>query len=148
MRTMTPALLAAALLMAGCASTSTPGTPSAPTPPQVTVANAVKDLSDFVDAGAHACAAAYSNGTMSATDFNGCKSALTALANYGTAVNAELSSTTDTTWPQQKAAIISITTNAALTQVKAAVSPNVALLIATAYTAAQAISTAAGGPQL
>jgi uncharacterized lipoprotein YajG len=142
-----PILILAGLLF-GCAKSTTTatGTPAAPTPPQITAVNAVATLAASSDAGAHACAAALGNGSMSQADFNACSQVITSLATAGPQIDAELKSSDP--WATQQTKIKAIIQANALAGISAHVSPTVSLVIAGLLTAANQISVAVGGPTI
>lgn len=139
-------LLAAALLLTGCASTSTPTTPAAPTPPQITVASSVNALAQAVDGAVNATIAARNAGKVSAADAAAIESFCGVIATTGKAVDLELRSTD--TWAVQKVKILTTVTGAGLGTLKAHISPTAQLLVASLVALANQISSAVGGPTI
>jgi len=150
---MKQVLLLLPLMLVGCAKTTTTP-PTAPTPPQITVSNAVAAFASATDAASHALVAAQANGTISPADFGTAKAVLTAAANAGIKIDAELRSTD--TWCTtsvliagcQQAAVLSILQGAGLSALYAHISTNAQVVVAGVLTAANAVSAAFGGPTL
>ena len=140
-------LLAVALVFSGCAAkTSTTGTPASPTPPQITVANAVGAFLVACDGAVTTSIAARDAGKVDAADVrtiqNVCRSGAVAMKR----VDKELR--TADTWAVQRVAILQIMGALGLGEVNAHVSPAAKILIATVVLVVNQISSAVGGPTI
>lgn len=141
-------LLCAALVLSGCAATGAqnPATPPAPTPPQISVANAVNALAQTLDAAITALQTARSNGQISAADVANAEKVAAIIATTGKAVNAELRSADD--WKTQKTKIIGIVTAAGLKGSLKNLPPTAATILAASVALFDQISAGVGGPQI
>lgn len=141
-------LLCAALVLAGCAANSaqSPATPPAPTPPQITVANAVNALAQTLDAAVTALQAARTSGQVSAADVANAEKVAAIIATTGKAVNAELRSADD--WATQKGKILQIVTAAGLQGALANVPPAAAAILSASVGVFNQISANVGGPTI
>lgn len=140
-------LLAAFLALASCAGTA-PNTaaPTAPTPPQVSVAQAVNALAQAVDGTVTTAIAARDQGKVSQSDLNAIENVCKAIALWGKAANAELRSADD--WPTQKARIAQSAAVSGIAALKGQISPTAQALITTLLIVANQITGAIGGPAL
>jgi len=137
-------LLAVALVFSGCAAkTSTTGTPTAPTPPQITVANAVNALAQAVDGAVTSAIAARDAGKVDQADVAAIESFAAAIANAGKKVNVELRSADD--WPAQKVKILQIVAGAGLGTLKAHISPAAQLTVSGLVVIVNEVLSAVGG---
>jgi len=140
-------MLPALLLLAGCASKNvSTSTPTAPTPPQLMVENAVSGLANAVNGTAKSAIVARDQGKCSQQDLNAIDAFLIPAANFGKAVDAEMK--TADAWPVQKAKIITLSANAGLAQLKGRISPTAQAIITAVVAAVNQITTAVGGPQI
>jgi len=136
------------LLLGGCAaSTTTTGTtPAVPTPPQVTVTNAIAVVAQANDAMVHAVIAARDAGTVSQADCSTVESIATAVSNAGLAMNAEL--TSSDTWAAQKTKLIALLQAAGLYGLQSKISPALYAVVVALITAANQLSVSLGGPTI
>lgn len=141
-------LLCAVLVLSGCAASnaSSPATPPAPTPPQISIANAVNALAQTLDAAITALQTARTNGQISAGDVANAEKVAAIIATTGKAVNAELRSADD--WPTQKAKILGIVTAAGLQGTLKTLPSGAATILAASVALFDQISVGVGGPQL
>src|ERR1700690_2727058 len=106
-------LLMACIVLTGCpGSTPSTSTPAAPTPPQITVANAVNALAQAVDGAVTSAIAARDAGKVDQADVEAIESFAAAIATAGKQVNAELRSAD--TWEVQKGKILQIVSGSGL----------------------------------
>ena len=146
-RVVLPAILLAAILFVGCATSTTPGSPPIPpTPPQVTVANINNLFSVLVDGTAHTAAAARDAGKLSQSDVTAIDAFLIPAAHFGLDLDAELKSPDP--WATQKTVIVQKLTAYGLGQLKGHVSPTALAIINGVLVAINQISTAVGGPTI
>ena len=139
--------LMACLVLTGCpASTPTTSTPVAPTPPQITVANAVNALAQAVDGAVTSSIAARDQGKLAQTDLTAIEELCKVIATTGKQVNVELRSTD--TWATQKVKILTIVSGAGLGTLKAHISPGAQVLVVSLVEIANEISSAVGGPTI
>ena len=142
------ALLAAVavLTLSGCAASSTqnPVTPPAPTPPQITVANAVNALAQTLDAAVTALQAARTNGKISAADVAAAEKVAAIIATAGKSINAELRSVD--TWEVQKLKILQIVTSSGITGALANVPPAACAILTAGVALFNPIAQTVGGP--
>lgn len=148
MSSMRCTLLLAALVLTGCMTTptTTGGTPTPPTPPQITVAQANLALSYAVKGTVDSAIACRQQNKCSADDTAAIENVSKAIATAGIQVDMELNSTDP--WATQRTKILTIVTQAGVTQLKAKVSPSAQLLITSIITLFDSISSAVGGPIL
>lgn len=149
-------LILAAVLMSGCAKPTTGGTPNAPTPPQITIANLIKAVADANVAAVKSAIAARNNGTASAQDVRTIEAASTAVAKAGLAMDAELRSAdpwcdaSNSGGPLgigcQQGKLVQILQAAGLSQLNAHISPTAQAIVAGLLTVANVLSAALGGP--
>jgi hypothetical protein len=139
-------LLACLVFTNGCAKTTTTGTPTGVTPPQITVANSVGAFLAACDGAVTTSIAARDAGKVDAADVrtieNVCRSGAVAMKK----VDAELR--TADTWAVQRVQILQIVAGLGLGEVKAHVSPAAQVLIATVVLVVNQISSAVGGPTI
>ena len=140
-------LLMACLVLTGCPS-STPSvtTPTAPTPPQITVANSVNALAQAVDGAVSAAIAARDAGKVDQADCLAIESFAAAVATAGKQVDAELRSPDD--WATQKTKILTLVSKAGLGTLKAHISPAAQLTVSSLVVVVNEILHAVGGPTL
>jgi hypothetical protein len=137
----------ACIVLTGCpASTPSTSTPAAPTPPQITVANAVNALVQGVNGVVDSAIAARGAGKMDPSDVAAvesfCKVALTTAKQ----VDADLR-TTDP-WATQRSKILTDVSQAGLGTLKAHISPSAQLLVSSLVVLVNQISTNVGGPTI
>ena len=140
-------LLMACRVLTGCPS-STPSvtTPTAPTPPQITVANSVNALAQAVDGAVSAAIAARDAGKVDQADCLAIESFAAAVATAGKQVDAELRSPDD--WATQKTKILTLVSKAGLGTLKAHISPAAQLTVSSLVVVVNEILHAVGGPTL
>jgi hypothetical protein len=143
-----PLMIVALLISPGCATTSngTGQPPSAPTPPQVTVANAVNALAQAVDGAVTSAIAARDQGKVSQADLDTIEAFAAATANTGKQVDAELRSSD--AWAAQKTKILQAVTAGGLTTLKGRISPGSQIFVSSLVVLVNQISSAVGGPVL
>jgi hypothetical protein len=143
-------LLPLMVLSPGCAansagSASTTATPpAAPTPPQITVANAVNALAQAVDGAVTSAIAARDVGKASPADVQSIEAFASAIATTGKQIDAELRSTD--AWPSQKTKILQAVTSSSLTTLKGRISPSSQIFVSSLLVLVNQISSAVGGP--
>lgn len=137
----------ACIVLTGCpASTPTTSTPPAPTPLQITVANAVNALAQAVDGAVTTAIAARDQGKVDQADAAAIESYCKVIALTGKSVNAELRS--PDTWEVQRVKILQIVSASGLGTLKAHISPAGQLLVSSLVVLVNEISSSVGGPTL
>ena len=143
-----PLLLLACLLLTACPPSTTPTTttPVAPTPPQITVANAVNSLAQAVDGAVTTAMAARDAGKMDQSDVTAVEAFAAAIAGAGKQVDAELRSTD--AWATQRTKILVMVSNSSLATLKAHISPAAQVTVSTLVIVVNQILNAVGGVTL
>ena len=142
-----PLLFLVCLVLTSCApQTTTVGTPAAPTPPQITVANSVGAFLAACDGAVTTSIAARDAGKVDASDVREIENVCRAGAVSMKKVDAEIRSAD--TWAVQRIQIVQIVAALGLGEVKAHVSPAAQVLIATVVLVVNQISSAVGGPTI
>lgn len=142
-----PLILLAGLVLTGCpASTPSTSTPAAPTPPQITVANAVNALAQAVDGAVTSAIAARDAGKVDQADVTAIESFCSVIATTGKQVDAELRSAD--TWATQRTKILATVSSASLGTLKAHISPAAQVTVSALVIAVNQILSAVGGPTI
>ena len=139
-------LFMACLVFTSCAKQTDTGTPASPTPPQITIANAVNALAQAVDGAVTTAIAARDQGKVDQADVAAIESYCKTIALTGKAVNAELRS--PDTWEVQRVKILQIVSASGLGTLKAHISPAAQVLVSSLVVLVNEISSSVGGPIL
>jgi hypothetical protein len=140
-------LLMACIVLTGCPnSTPSVSTPTAPTPPQITVANSVNALAQAVDGAVTASIAARDAGKVDPSDVRAIESFCSAIATAGKQVDSELRSPDD--WATQRVKILTLVSQAGLGTLKAHISPSAQVLVSSLVALVNQILSAVGGPTI
>ena len=147
-RKLTLCVIALALVcLTGCpASTPSTSTPAAPTPPQITVANAVNALVSGVDGVVNSAIAARNAGKMDPSDVAAIESYCKVVLLTAKQVDADLRSPDP--WASQKVKILTLVSQAGLGTLKAHISPAAQVTVSTVVIIVNKILAAVGGPTL